>query len=612
MKTILRNLLAVAVLITFGQGVTQAQQVLYGLGVAPNTGTPTTFRFNLVTGEGTTVGALGDSAALPYGIAQRGDSLYTFDANTQNIRQISPTTGAFIGTPLNIGVGNVSGEGDLTFSLDGNTGYLTTAMRPGQPVTDISPGIYTFTFAGTSNFVATTADSLGPVTVDGMAFNPNDGLLYALTDADTRLYTLNPVTGFLTPVGELGVTPNGGYGALAFSENGTLYGAINNALYRINTTTGAATAVGIGTGTDFGNVSGAAFFVQNTSDLNNDGIADLFFQNTGGAEGQPPGALSAWYLDGTGNGVDLNNGSGLRGGSAATGTQLLYPGFLLGSAPYSDWTLVARADVNNDGIADLLFQNSAGQIYTWFLDGTGNAVNFSTGAGLKNGSVATSVKYLYGGALPGYTVVACADVNADGIPDIIFQNTGGAPGEFPGAISAWYLDGSGNGVDLNTGSGLRGGSAATGTRLLYNGTLLGSAPSNDWKLVASTDVDGDGIADLLFHNSAGQIYVWFLDGTGNAVDFSNGTGLKGGVAAGTRYLYAGGLSGWRLVASADANRDGFTDLLFQNSAGQIYVWLLDGTGNGVDLNTGAGLRGGNAAISTYYLYGGSLRGWSLR
>ncbi len=260
MKTISRSILTVAAMLTLGTGVTQAVQVLYGVGVAPITAEPTTFTFNLATGEGTAVGALGDNAALPYGLAARANGeLYTFDANSDRLRQINPATGAFTGTPLDIGVGDLSGEGDLTFSLDGNTGYLTTAFRPGQPLTDISPGLYTFTLAGTSSFVATTADSFGPITVDGMAFNPNNGLLYALTDADTRLYTLNPATGFLTPVGELGVTPNGGFGALTFDANGALFGVTNNTLYNISTITGAATVIGNGFGTDFGSVSGAAF-----------------------------------------------------------------------------------------------------------------------------------------------------------------------------------------------------------------------------------------------------------------------------------------------------------------------------------------------------------------
>lgn len=259
MKTNRSLTLAVAALLTLGAVPLHAQQVLFGVGLAPNTVAPTTIIFDLTTGEAAPLGALGDQAALTYGLANRLGLLYTFDANIDRIRQINNATGAFTGTPIDIGVGNLTGEGDLTFSLDGNTGYLTTAFRPGFPQTDISPGLYTFTLAGTSSFVNTTLDSVGPITVDGLAFSPTNGLLYALTDVDSQLYTLNPANGFLTPVGELGVVNNGGTGALAFDSTGALFGVINNRLYNINPATGAATVIGNGFGTDFGSITGAAF-----------------------------------------------------------------------------------------------------------------------------------------------------------------------------------------------------------------------------------------------------------------------------------------------------------------------------------------------------------------
>ncbi len=259
MKTTLGKFVATSLLLALTATTALAQQSLYGLGLAPNTAAPTLLNFNRTTGEATPIGALGDPAALTYGLAVRNGQFYTFDATTDRIRTINPVTGAFTGAPLDIGIGNLSGEGDLAFSLDGNTGYLTTAFRPGQPQTDISPGLFTFTLAGTSTFVNTTADSLGPITVDGMAVSPTNGLIYALTDVDTRLYILNAVSGFLTPVGELGVTPNSGTGALSFDQSGALLGVINNKLYTISTTTGAATAVGNGNGTDYGSINGLAF-----------------------------------------------------------------------------------------------------------------------------------------------------------------------------------------------------------------------------------------------------------------------------------------------------------------------------------------------------------------
>lgn len=245
-----------------------------------------------------------------------------------------------------------------------------------------------------------------------------------------------------------------------------------------------------------------------------------------------------------------------------------------------DWRLVARADLNNDGIADLIFQNAAGQIYVWFLDGTGSTVNFTTGSGLKPGS-----HFLYGSGLGDWRVVGCADVNGDGNADLVFQN--GA-----GQIYVWFLDGTGNAVNFSTGSGLK-----PGSKMLY------TAGMGDWRVAAFTDMNGDGIPDFVFQNGAGQIFVWLLDGTGTAINYAAGTGLK----PGSKFLSISGLGDWRVVSCADMNGDGKTDLVFQNGAGQIYVWFLDGTVSTVSFASGAGLKPGSR-----FLYTSGLGDWRAR
>jgi len=310
------------------------------------------------------------------------------------------------------------------------------------------------------------------------------------------------------------------------------------------------------------NVTGGLIATSTFGDVNNDGITDFVFQN--GA-----GQLFEWFLDGTGTTINYATGAGLKPGS-----KLLY------GAGLGGWRLVARADVNNDGIPDLIFQNSTGQIYKWLLDGSGNAIDFATGSGLKPGS-----GYLYGSGLGGWRVVAVADINGDGFPDLIFQNS-------IGQLYKWLLDGSGNAINFATGSGLKPSSG-----FLYGGGL------SDWRVVAVADINGDGIPDLVFQNSAGQIYRWHLDGTGATINFSTGTGLK----PGSGFLYGSGLGGWRIVAVADINGDGIPDLVFQNSAGQIYKWYLDGTGNTISFATSSGLKPGYG-----YLYPSGLGDWRIR
>ena len=96
----------------------------------------------------------------------------------------------------------------------------------------------------------------------------------------------------------------------------------------------------------------------------------------------------------------------------------------------------------------------------------------------------------------------------------------------------------------------------------------------------SSDLTGDGIDDLLFQHEAGYVAAWTMDGTGvptGNISIYSGTGL----------------APWRLAAVADVNGDGIPDLIFQSTAGQIAAWTMNGTsgtptGN-ITIYSGAGL-----------------------
>ena len=124
------------------------------------------------------------------------------------------------------------------------------------------------------------------------------------------------------------------------------------------------------------------------------------------------------------------------------------------------------------------------------------------------------------------------------------------------------------------------------------------------------DVNGDGIPDLIFQNGIGQVYGWFLDGSGSPVNFTTGTGLKGTGFVGSGYLYTGGLADWRVMGVGDLNGDGIPDLIFQNGIGQVYGWFLNGSGSPVNFTTGAGLKG-TGSVGSGYLYPGALGDWRV-
>lgn len=202
------------------------------------------------TGTATTVGALG-ATAYPYGIGQRNGHLYTFDQTDNHIHEISKISGKFI-RDIDVGLSGLKGEGDITFDSTGK-GYLVTALNAaGEPANDF----YLLTITEDAN--TGTAVRLGSTgtPIDALAFSSN-GTLYGIGQAaDATLYTIDTLTGAATAVGALGVDLENPISGMAFIEpapsptatEGTavveqLLASLNDRLYQVNVSTGAATPV---------------------------------------------------------------------------------------------------------------------------------------------------------------------------------------------------------------------------------------------------------------------------------------------------------------------------------------------------------------------------------
>ena len=148
------------------------------------------------------------------------------------------------------------------------------------------------------------------------------------------------------------------------------------------------------------------------ADMDNDGNADLVFQSPFN------GALHVWYMDGHG---------GIKTNPAGPGG--LDQADLPSSGP---WKLVAIADMDNDGNADLVFQYPAvGALWVWHMDGNGGIKAKAGGpGGLDQG-------FLYSGNMSA-RLAAIADLNNDGNADLIFQ-----PDSVFVTPHVWYMDGKG-------------------------------------------------------------------------------------------------------------------------------------------------------------------------
>ena len=97
-----------------------------------------------------------------------------------------------------------------------------------------------------TNGTITTVASLSVGSIESLAFRPSDGALFGATSS--KLYTINPANGTATSVGSYGSPHNLNTGQnIRFANDGNLYvsnTSTNTDIYRINTTSGAATWMG--------------------------------------------------------------------------------------------------------------------------------------------------------------------------------------------------------------------------------------------------------------------------------------------------------------------------------------------------------------------------------
>ena len=127
----------------------------------------------------------------------------------------------------------------------------------------------------------------------------------------------------------------------------------------------------------------------------------------------------------------------------------------------------------------LFWRNSStGQILRWLMDDT---------VLVENAALSNSVSD------PNWKIVASADMNGDGHPDILWRNTS------TGQLLRWLMN---------------------GTTLVDNSALSNSVVDQNWQVKGMADMNGDGHPDIFWHNPVtGDMVRWLMNDTaliGNA------------------------------------------------------------------------------------------------
>lgn len=194
-------------------------------------------------------------------------------------------------------------------------------------------------------------------------------------------------------------------------------------------------------------------------------------------------------------------------------------------------------DFGGDDRPDLLFQNTSGQLYSWFLEETA----LSGGDFLTPGQVDANLR-----------VAAINDFNGDGTPDLLLQHN------TTGAITLFLMNG----------------------LTLVAQQSIPIAAGTPWRVVAAVDVNNDTFIDIVWqHATTANVYVWFMRPNAGFAGYAGSGGtFSGGYIeslSGTPVTLGSGTQ--RIAGGTDLTGDGLTDLLVQDDAtGQLFVWQLDG------------------------------------
>jgi FG-GAP-like repeat len=448
--------------------------------------------------NGATFGLISDAAGIgvnPFGngsfqnnatLAKTGGNGTSHIAASVTSRgTVSVTTGTLeFDGPSNSLSGTISGTGTIAL------GAGTTQFQVNPTISNILIDGGTVSFTPTLNYFGNLVETAGLLTLSGTtptmtgSFTLTGGALNFNAGATLTLPATTGFGGGSITGGTVALNGNtavvGGTTVIqaAVVNNGLI--AAGGGLFDLAGAVSGNGRITIGTGaiSEFGQTAAATqkvIFADSTGTLQLDQPSGFKSPISGFERGDVIDAIgvtanSATYSGGT---LTLRNGA-TTVLQLAVSTPYAQPFFGVASDQHGGTAVTVSptatplrpaSDFNNDGISDLLFQNSSGQADIWELNGISLVLSGSPG-----------------NPGPSWHPKSTGDFNADGRADVLFQNSSGE-------VFIWEM----NGVNI----------IATGSA---------GNPGPSWHVVGSGDFNGDHLSDILFQNSSGELVIWEMNG----------------------------------------------------------------------------------------------------